>query len=62
MATVEVYFKNKQKKALYTDVTDIIYKDTYVLIEFSDGHVMIPYSSLEHVKVQDVWPESETEE
>lgn len=62
MATVEVYFKNKQKKAQYTDVTDIIYKDTYVLIEFSQGHVMIPYSSLEYINVQDVWPESESEE
>lgn len=62
MAAVDVYFKNKQKKAHYTDVTDIIYKETYVLIEFSQGHVMIPYSSLEHINVQDVWPESETEE
>ena len=62
MASVEVYFKNKQKKAHYADVSDIIYKDTYVLIEFSQGHVMIPYSSLEHISVQDVWPESEDEE
>lgn len=62
MATVDVYFKNKQNKANYTDVTDIIYKDTYVLIEFNQGHVMIPYSSLEYVNVQDVWPESEDEE
>ena len=62
MATVEVYFKSKQKKAYYDDVTDIIYKETYVLIEFSQGHVMVPYSSLEHISVQDVWPESESEE
>jgi len=62
MATVDVYFKNKQKKAYYEDVADIIYKETYVLIEFSQGHVMIPYSSLEHISVQDVWPESESEE
>ncbi len=59
MATVDVYFKNKQKKTHYNDVTDIIYKDTYVLIEFSQGHVMIPYSSLEYINVQDVWPEEE---
>lgn len=62
MASVDVYFKNKQKKAYYADVTDIIYKETYVLIEFSQGHVMIPYSSLEHINVQDVWPEEEGEE
>jgi|GEM_PF-4201826 hypothetical protein len=62
MATVTVYFKNKEKKDHYKDVTDIIYKETYVLVEFSQGHVMIPYSSLEYINVQDVWPESEDEE
>jgi len=61
MASVDVYFKNKEKKAYYTDVTDIIYKETYVLIEFNHGHV-IPYSSREYINVQDVWPESESEE
>ncbi|WP_424353781.1 hypothetical protein [Methanobacterium sp. MBAC-LM] len=59
MATVDVYFKNKQNKKHFADVTDIIYEETYVLIEFNQGHVMIPYSSLEYVDVQDVWPEEE---
>ncbi|MEL7671687.1 hypothetical protein [Methanobacterium sp.] len=59
MATVDVYFKNKQNKKHFADVTDIIYEKTYVLIEFNQGHVMIPYSSLEYVNVQDVWPEEE---
>jgi hypothetical protein len=62
MATVDVYFKNNQNKNHYADVTDIIYKETYVLIEFNQGHIMIPYSSLEYINVQDVWPESEDEE
>lgn len=62
MATVDVYFKNNQNKKHYAEVTDIIYKKTYVLIEFNQGHVMIPYSSLKYVNVQDVWPESEDEE
>jgi hypothetical protein len=59
MATVDVYFKNKQNKKHFADVKDIIYEETYVLIEFNQGHVMIPYSSLEYVDVQDVWPEEE---
>ncbi|OEC85671.1 MULTISPECIES: hypothetical protein [Methanobacterium] len=59
MATVDVYFKNKQNKKHFADVTDVIYEKTYVLIEFNQGHVMIPYSSLEYVNVQDVWPEEE---